>query len=408
MDPTFRKQVKDALEHLYDTAYLQVHPLLSQITDIIPADQTTRAQKLRGLLKDTIEALRPQQGSPSTSPEWRSYLALRYRYVQGMSMWQIENELGISLRQLQRELHEGLDALSQVLWDMRIGGTPDSTQAQPTPSELQELQNELSQWQLTREPCAVKALIEDTLWMLKPTLGQATSVQVTLPDDLPPVLVDSTLTCQALLKLTRLLTQQSDSVLITANRRHRHVEIILQGRQSDIQASVLDVQMADLLISQQGGTLAIQELPEGAKQVVLNLPCSAQTRVMVIDDNQAIHRLFERYLATQHYDVIHAYSGQEALQLAAETHPDLITLDVMMPHIDGWQILRDLTQDENTRDIPVVVCSVLREPDLALSLGARAYLKKPVDRLELLATLARVRGAAAPVQATPQPKIEER
>ena len=71
----------------------------------------TRAQRLRGLLNEAIESLRPQQGSPSDAPEWRSYLALRYRYVQGMSMAETENKLGISLRQLHRELHKGLDAL---------------------------------------------------------------------------------------------------------------------------------------------------------------------------------------------------------------------------------------------------------------------------------------------------------
>ena len=74
----FRKQVKDALKHLCDTVYLQVHPLLPQITDATASDQLTRAQKLRGLLKDAIETLRQQQGSPSSSPHeaWRSYLAL--------------------------------------------------------------------------------------------------------------------------------------------------------------------------------------------------------------------------------------------------------------------------------------------------------------------------------------------
>jgi hypothetical protein len=74
----------------------------------------------------------------------------------------------------------------------------------------------------------------------------------------------------------------------------------------------------------------------------------------------------------------------------AETQPDVITLDVMMPNMDGWQVLRALAQNPATAKIPVVVCSVLREPEVALSLGARAYLKKPIDPLMLVETLARL------------------
>ena len=89
-----------------------------------------------------------------------------------------------------------------------------------------------------------------------------------------------------------------------------------------------------------------------------------------------------------------------------EARPDLITLDVMMPSMDGWQVLRDLAQNPATQHIPVIVCSVLKEPELAFSLGARAYLKKPVDRLELLATLARLRPAAGPSAAARPPATE--
>ncbi len=76
--------------------------------------------------------------------------------------------------------------------------------------------------------------------------------------------------------------------------------------------------------------------------------------------------------------------------MVAENPPDLIILDVMMPTMDGWQVLRSLKQNPGTEKIPIIVCSVLKEPELAISLGARAYLKKPVDRLELLATLERI------------------
>ncbi len=404
----FRKQVKDALEHLHDTAYLQVHPLLSQITTTATSDRLTRAQKLRGLLQDTLETLRPPAGTPANSPEWRGYLALRYRYVQGMSMAQTESKLGISLRQLQRELHKGLAALSQLLWDRRTtDALAIALSVKPASRELQELESELSQWELARQPCEVKTLVQDTLWMLTPTPEQqALTVQVDLPAHLPLVLIDSTLTRQALFKVLRLMARPSSPVLLQASPRQWHVDLILQGQQVEIPPDTQDWQMAELLISQQGEALAIHESPAGGRQVVLSLPRANQTCVLVIDDNQAIHRLFERYLAPYQYKVIHAYSGQEALRLAVEASPHLITLDVMLPNMDGWQILRDLTQNPATKDIPVVVCSVLQEPELAFSMGARAYLKKPVERLELVTTLARLYLPADPSSAAPPPAPE--
>src|SRR5512141_3132226 len=79
----FRKHVRDALEHLYDTAYLETHPLLAEFPVQAADSRLTRAQKLRTLIKEAVETLRPQDISPTGSPEWRSYLALRHRYVQG-------------------------------------------------------------------------------------------------------------------------------------------------------------------------------------------------------------------------------------------------------------------------------------------------------------------------------------
>ena len=145
-----------------------------------------------------------------------------------------------------------------------------------------------------------------------------------------------------------------------------------------------------------------KSLPDGGTEIVFALPRASQARILVIDDNAAIHQLFERYLAPHHYEVIHAYSGQEALELAVEKKPAAITLDVMMPNVDGWQVLRGLAGDPNTAGIPVVICSVLKEPELAFSLGARAYLKKPVDRLELVATLARLLSPGVPGAGVPQ------
>ena len=409
MDPEFRKQVKDALEHLYDTAYLETHSLLPLIAGPASANRLTRAQKLRSLLKETIEKLRPPEGTPPNAPEWRSYSALRYRYVQGMSLGETEHELGISQRQLQRELHKGLDATAALLWDARVlDGTPTVTET-PALDETRELQNELNQWNLTRQSYQGQTLLDEVVWMLKPLLEQrAVTLNVSIPATLAPVFVDSTLTRQALFKVLRALVSSSEkrTIALSAIERGKHVEINLQGHGDTALQSGEDWRAAQLLFTQQGGTLEIEARAEGTINIILTLPRASQPRVLVIDDNQGIHQLFERYLAPHNYEIVHAYGGQEALQLAAEHHPEAITLDVMMPSVDGWQVLRGLMSNPATAQTPIIICSVLKEPELAFSLGARAYLKKPVDRLELVATLARLLQPANPAPAAP-PSIPE-
>jgi CheY-like chemotaxis protein len=376
----FRKQVKDALEHLYDAAYLETHPLLAHLSDASSATRTTRAQKLRALLKDSIEQLHPNQDLPSGSPEWRSYLALRYRYVQGMNQNEIEHELGISLRQLQRELHKGLDALATLLWEQR----PTITKPE-IPNTTQELENELRQWALTRQNCDVRVLAEETLATLKPRIdAHRIDVTTQIPSDTPNVFVDATLTRQALLNVLRLAVNQArNKVMLATNVQDKLVGLVIVVEDIVPNEQSEDWQNAETLFKAQGIILDLN----AQAQIVILFPRATQPRVLVIDDNAAIQQLFERYLAPHQYEVIHAQDGNQAIRLAAEIQPDAITLDVMMPRVDGWQVLRTLQENSATKKIPVIICSVLKEPELALSLGARAYLKKPVERLTLVETL---------------------
>lgn len=408
----FYKQIRDALTHLYDSAYLECHTLVPKLLDPSEFTQLSRAQLLRSLLKETIEALRPRQGSPSSAPEWRSYLALRYRYVQEMSLLEIQEELGISRRQLQREQRKGLKALTALLWERRVTPSPELAIASDELEDLEALRQELNQWEMNRQSCPVSNLINDTHLMLKPWLTQRkVALQIDLLPPLPPVFVDPILTRQALLKVLRLIIQATGggqvSVQVTA---HPHtVDLILQSEQTDESQSTVnesspitshlqkdDWQIANLLVKRQGGLLTIDTTPQADLIVKVSLPLASRVRVLVIDDNEAIHRLFERYLVPHNYEVVSAQNGDEAVRLAVELQPDLITLDVMMPSMDGWQVLRDLQHNDTTKQIPKVVCSVFNEPELALSLGANAFIKKPVSRMELLSALEQVGGKSVP------------
>jgi len=89
------------------------------------------------------------------------------------------------------------------------------------------------------------------------------------------------------------------------------------------------------------------------------------------------------------FDVVKAHSGEEGLRLAHDVHPSAITLDVMMPEMDGWAVLRSIKADPHLSDIPVVMVTMVDDKTRGFSLGATDYLTKPVDRDALLCSLDR-------------------
>jgi CheY-like chemotaxis protein len=117
------------------------------------------------------------------------------------------------------------------------------------------------------------------------------------------------------------------------------------------------------------------------------LPTGRPRTVLIVDDNEDVLALFQRYLGMHQYHAISVRSSGEALALARQVQPHAITLDLMMPGQDGWDTLQTLLNQPETRHIPVIVCSVLKEKELALSLGAVAFLAKPVTEQALLAVL---------------------
>ena len=101
--------------------------------------------------------------------------------------------------------------------------------------------------------------------------------------------------------------------------------------------------------------------------------------ILVIDDDPNAQDMMKKFLEKQKYDIIQATNGEEGLQLAAKHRPDLITLDVMMPEMDGWEVLAALQANDDTKNIPVIMLTMANEPDIGYSLGATDYLTKPVD-----------------------------
>jgi PAS domain S-box-containing protein len=114
---------------------------------------------------------------------------------------------------------------------------------------------------------------------------------------------------------------------------------------------------------------------------------AAKRSVLVIDDDPVVHDLMRAFLTREGYSVTVARGGEEGLRCARQMRPDVITLDVSMPGMDGWSVLSALKTDADVRDTPVILLTMVDDRQLGYALGAADYLMKPLDRERLLPVL---------------------
>ena len=113
------------------------------------------------------------------------------------------------------------------------------------------------------------------------------------------------------------------------------------------------------------------------------VPSPASPDVLVVDDDSTVREMTERFLTREGYTVATADGGREGLRLVRELHPGAVTLDVMMPDLDGWTVLAAIKGDPALADIPVILMTIVDERNRGYTLGAADYMVKPVDRERL-------------------------
>ena len=125
-------------------------------------------------------------------------------------------------------------------------------------------------------------------------------------------------------------------------------------------------------------------------------------KILIVDDDEDILLIVQTILASAGYSVIVAHNGREGVDLALESHPDLILLDVMMPELSGWEVCTTLKNAPETRQIPIAMLTVkseIRDLITGMQVGADDYITKPFTRRKLLSTVRKLldeRGEAVP------------
>ncbi|WP_051938350.1 response regulator [Ghiorsea bivora] len=133
----------------------------------------------------------------------------------------------------------------------------------------------------------------------------------------------------------------------------------------------------------QTSTLRLQENQHGVKKLISN-----HHNVLIVEDDEKAAALMKIQLERAGYATRHAISAEQALEMIADERPDLITLDIMLPGMDGWDLMHMLKQQSDTAQIPIVVVSIVADSGKGFSLGAADVLQKPVERQTLIGAIA--------------------
>jgi CheY-like chemotaxis protein len=384
------EDVRDLLAHLYDNAYLRDLSLLPVLVRRHMPDPLARTQHLRNLVIETIHSLRPPAPVVARSREWRPYGILVYRYLDGRTDEQILADLKLSERQFFRDLKAGIALLTTALQAQAAGIGGDVTQQDPLDTTLEDVGLQFERLDLNDLGAQVLPLIEGLATMhgrsvvFAPAPGRAIAI------------ADAALSRQALISaLSSSLRHCAGDVgmEVVAGMGTQALYLCHADAGADDGADAdpaLD--LARRLLEQQGGSLQQHVDPAGQRLVGLHWRRFEEPPVLIVDDNPGMLRLFARYLSGHGYRVVSTAEGKEALRLARENQAHLVIVDVMMREMDGWAVLQQLKSDPQTAAVPVLVCSVVNEPDLARTLGAEGLLKKPVSREQLLDAVAAIIG----------------
>lgn len=404
---TFAEALKDALARCQDADY-QPPELLCTVLGCRVEEGKTAA---RTAILQGIAQLKPPEQTPKSAYASLIYDLLSCRFQLRFTQEEAAYQLNVSRRTINRLQHNAADALAAVIWERSRRDEENSTNRTPQPAaqpaqELDwnaQLQRELNSLE-ARAPSATAAVgevIDNVLEIAAPMLcKQAVTVKVMAIQPSLIVTVHPVLLHQVLL-----------SALIHLAQYVAEGEIALYARLEDGNARIsltavvdkdgLDEAMlaADLPASPK---IRVQTLLDGTRAFVwIAAPAADRVTVLVVDDNDDMARFYQDCTIGTRYHIVHIAQGGQLPAAVRSLNPDVVVLDIMLPDIDGWRLLMRLHEDPETRRIPVVICTVIREEGLARALGAAGYIAKPVRPTEFIQVLDQICPQAAEEDSIP-------
>ena len=400
----FHHHIRKALNHLYNPEQLRQSALIQWLGLSERADAPSALQHT---LIDAIQALRPVPYAPVYSDARKTYEILLLRYIQQFNQPEVAHHIGVSERQLRREQNRAIAILAESLWKKYVPkqpapavgtagaagpGTPDDP-----PAEWNWIKTAYSE-RVSNLPAFIRAILQ----LIEPVANQhQAALQSTIPDHIPDLAVHPVALRQILLNVLRVAIAHANQgqVRLDATLLASQLALAVSGEAPkndptlpdatvfDPQDNLLDIaaRLAELSHAQ----LTLQSSAQGFR-AELRLPVVEGVAVLVVDDNRDVIELLRRYTTDTRYHLTGIDDPEGVFAAIESSGARLVILDVMMPKIDGWELLGRLRQHPDTRQIPVIILSILAQEELALSLGASALLTKPVTQERFLEVLDQV------------------
>jgi CheY-like chemotaxis protein len=402
----FERELRRALHNLYDPSALR-NSLLITLFNVNQAENPSLA--LRNILTNAIDSLKPKTKIFSKTKVWRYYQILFYRFIEHTTQKEVATNLNLSLRHLRREETGAVQLLANNFWTIYNleaklqnfnKASPDEITKKLSANGIIPTREEELNWlreSLPSELVNIREIIQTVLGVIEP-LSRSLDVQIDfkISNNSPLLLVQLTSVRQALINIVTMAIHcvPSGQVYIEVKANPWDINILVQAKANQFTPALKKddnevLKITRQLIGLSGGSLEILTDEHEAHNLVfqLRLPGKEQIPVLIIDDNPDLLRLFERYLSNTHYRFIGTSDPEKATLLVEKMEIRIIVLDIMLPGIDGWEFLGRLRVHPSTHHVPIIVCTILPQEQLALALGAAGFIRKPLSRQSLLAAL---------------------
>ena len=402
------RELREALAHLYDPDYRPP----AGVCALLGCDAEDGALAVQSAVIRAIEDLEPSPNTPASAHVRQAYQLIHSRFVLKLTQEETAERMLMSLSSVRRAQRSAVHTLARVLWERSQGCRRPAA--------------DLTQESEEQPPGEGTAEIQPLGWR-----SQVRQELASLRARDPGSVSDVGETINGVLELARALTSKRGvrvqvgavqpnlvaaihpsvlrQILITAiGRVARYTppgQIVVFARLEDgnVKITVTSTMAAEDRLTEMD---LIRDIPVPENVSVeahldgefaflwVELPSVGKITVLVVDDNLDMARFYRRSTEGTSYHIVHILEGHSLFESIETTTPDVIVLDVMLSDVDGWELLMRLRQDPATRSIPVIVCSVVREEELALSLGAALYLAKPVRPRQFIQALDQARRPA--------------
>jgi CheY-like chemotaxis protein len=403
------RELHEALAHLYDPDYQPSEAFCAAIG----CDAQDGVLGVQTAILRAIESLKPPSNMPPTAHTRQVHDLLHNRFVLKLTQEETADRMHMSRTSVHRAQRKAVHALARVLWE-RSQAQGQVTKvhiqemgAQPPGEEASDIQGVDWQSQVQRELASLQAKAPDTVSDVGGVIGSALEFVAPLTSErgvhievrsLQPGLVATVhpvvlyhILISAMRRLARYIS--NGRIAVYARLEDGNVRITLTGAVAAEGGLGEADLVSDIPVSQD---VSIETYLDGTQAFVwIEASSMGKVTVLVVDDNEDMARFYKGATVGTRYHIVHITQGRGLLDALEAIAPDIIVLDVMLPDIDGWRLLMRLREDPASRSIPVIVCSVVREEDLALSLGAVRYLPKPVRPREFIQALDQVLPQAA-------------